>query len=66
LIHNGATSATKLERCNAKGEQQGLLSSVGAAPDGPFATANFAEFIFMRSSSMELPLIGFLRSSATS
>jgi hypothetical protein len=46
LIHNGATTATKLERFDVEGVPRDLWSRAAAVPDGPFATVNFREFLF--------------------
>jgi hypothetical protein len=46
LIHNGATNGTKLLRFDAKGVLPCCSRVLGDAPDGPFATLNFAEFYF--------------------
>jgi hypothetical protein len=46
LIHNGATTATKLERFDVEGVPRDLWSRAAAVPDGPFATVNFREFFF--------------------
>jgi hypothetical protein len=64
LIHNGATTATKSVRFDPIRCTKVFCHGVAPAPDGPFATVNFGEFpFFMSTSSTELPLIGFLRSS---
>jgi hypothetical protein len=46
LIHNVATTATKSERFDVKGVQQGLLSRACRCVGEPFATVNFGEYHF--------------------
>jgi hypothetical protein len=46
LIQIGATNGTKSERFDAKGVPSCCSRGLGDAPDGPFATVNFAEFLF--------------------
>jgi hypothetical protein len=53
LIHNGATNGTKSLRPGATGVPSCCSRVLGDAPDGPFATANFAEFPFFSTHSGE-------------
>src|SRR5215218_6029690 len=46
LIQIGATNGTKSERFDVKGVPSCCSRVLGDAPEGPFATVNFAEFIF--------------------
>jgi hypothetical protein len=46
LIQIGATNGTKSERFDAKRVSPCCSRVLGDAPDGSFATLNFAEFIF--------------------
>ncbi len=54
LIQKGATTATKSERFDATGGQQGLLSRAYHCVEEPLATVNFAEFFFHALRRIEL------------
>jgi hypothetical protein len=48
LIHNGATNGTKLGRFDHEGGSRARSQGLGGYVEEPFATVNFAEFVFSR------------------
>jgi hypothetical protein len=46
LIHVGVTTVTKSLRFDPKGGQHGLFLRAWRCVDEPFATVNFAEYLF--------------------
>jgi hypothetical protein len=47
LIHNGATNGTKLGRFEHEGGSRARSQGLGGYVEEPFATVNFAEFVFL-------------------